>query len=377
MKVSALPKRLTTFSQSELALDGCLSLAQRDIDMAYPPYANGCHPNGWTVQIRALGRIPMVADQAKDLDSWVGDVSRWFEAADGGTLASLPPALVARVMASVTVSRPNWPAGVVLGYNALDAPRAGTFDLAGYGRGCSDGHTAGRSILGPDGRTYPVIVPGGAGSASESTRWMPSEGGDIAMGAINDTRRTWHTVMYSEALVTPKNSAVYRSAGAIAATAGWAPVNGASVSPAEIGRALRVAPNGQPYVVPKTVRRTALSGASLAENPSASPLPKVEGSGGVTDEAFTRAGQVSAVAGMADLAVSAHSGWKAASNEGTGFVQAQYQEDDKGHRRVLVRGYEVRVSDGTPVVSGAYWNGEGWTPLGTPTLRTPPIMTKG
>lgn len=362
MKVSALPKRLTTFSQSELVLDGRLSLAQNDINATYPPYANGCRPNGWTVQIRALGRIPMVADQAKDLDRWVGDVSRWFEAADGGTLASLPPALVARVMVPVTISRPNWPAGVVLGYSALDAPRAGTFDTAGYGRGCNDGHTAGESILGPDGRTYPVIVPGGAGSASESTQWMPSEGGDIAMGSIDDSGRTWRTVLYSEALVTPKNSAVYRTAGAIAATAGWAPVNGASVSATELGRALRVAPNGQPYVVPKTVKRSAPSGASLPEK---------------QDEALTPAAQMSAVGGMADLAVSAHSGWKAASNEGTGYVQAQYQEDDKGNRRVLVRGYEVRVSDGTPVVSGAYWNGKGWTPLGTPTIKSPPIMTKG
>jgi len=362
VKVSALPKQLTRFSQSELALDCRLSVAQNDIKATYPRYASGCHPNGWTVQIRALGRIPMVADQAQDLDRWVGDVARWFEAADGGSLASLPPALVARVMGPVTINRLDWPAGVVRGYNALDATRSGTFDIAGYGRGCNDGHTADVSVLGPDGRTYPVIVPGVAGSAAESTQWMPSDGGDMAMGSMDDTGRTWHTVLYSEALVTPKNSAVYRSAGAIAATAGWAPVNGASVSATELGRMLRVASNGQPYILPITLKRVAPSGASLPEQ---------------QDQALIPGGQMSAVAGIGDLAVSAHSGWKAASNEGTGYVQAQYQQDDKGHRRVLVRGYEVRVTDGTPAVSGAYWNGKGWTPLGTPTLKSPPIMTKG
>jgi hypothetical protein len=237
----------------------------------------------------------------------------------------------------------------LLGFNPLVAPHKGAYSVAGYGPACSATNLS-TSIVGPDGLTYPVVVPGSPGTAGESTQWLPGP----QAGGANDNGRTWTTVSYSEALITPKNSNGYKLAGAVAATAGWAPIGGPSASPKELTQVLRIEPNGTPHIVSTKVTQ---------------PLQVQDGGPATTP--------LEGGFGAIDLAASASNGWKAASNEGTGYVQAQFQEDGKGHRRVLVRGYEVRISDGKPQVSTGYWTGTGWVAPGKPTLKQPVVMNAG
>ena len=363
--MAARPDRLLHYGTEAVHLGAVLNPAEHGIDLTFAPYAAGCSPPGFGVRISLSVLIRSVAEDAARLDRWVGDVGRWFDAADQGTLATLPRSVVAGVTAPFTVRRAGWPAPVVQWWNPLDQPRKGRFADAGYGAACSGGHTASTSILGPDGLGYPVIVPGRSGAPDQSYDWVPTATADPVMGTISDTSRTWHTVFFTETIVAPDNSVGYRAAGAVAATAGWSPVSGPSVSPGELGRILRLEPNGEPHIVAGPVRNHPGVGAAL-------PAP----AGDAADGAVRRRREgklaanptVTAGADALELAMLVESGWRAAANEGTGFVQAQYQRDDAGNRRVLVRGYEVRVANGRPQVSGAYWNGVGWTPIGTSTL---------
>jgi hypothetical protein len=61
--------------------------------------------------------------------------------------------------------------------------------------------------------------------------------------------------------------------------------------------------------------------------------------------------------GVIELAGGFLHAWKATANRGSGFVQTVFQVDGQGHRRALVRGYQVVNDHGDLKLNAGYWSG--------------------
>jgi hypothetical protein len=277
------------------------------------------------------------------LDRWAGDVGLWFEQADQKAL-TMPladfQALIRRVwgpMAPTIGGVTTYP-----GWNPLYATHGGPMDAAGYpGGACAQGNVNfTTSIVGPDGKTYPVVVPG------------PQKGqimtpGPVLPGSpsgVPDDGRIWHNTGISVSSVSENPGWADKVVTAIAYSAGYRPTNGAAVDGQTTHDVLEVSADGYPTLKKGT-------GAALPSNPSL-PSPVHQ-----SREGNAKEGGANGI----DIVNQGIAGWQAAANDGTGMIQTVFQEDGQGHRRVVVRGYQVRKDeDGTYTVYVGYWDGSKW-----------------
>jgi hypothetical protein len=283
-------------------------------------------------------------------DRWVGDVGDWFDLADSKTkLAPQDQERFYRLSKEIW----SWSKGKTVrgatSYNGFDprvAPRSGSYEVAGYGKPCGVS-TQATSFLGPDGLTYPVILP-----TDDVNKGMPADQLPGHILGADDTGRTWTTTSTSLTSISEDPGLLAKLAGAIAFTGGYRPINGSSVSSKELKDSLVITADGYPILMARKVNGTYQPLDDLPPNPSTSKTNNAL-QGGI---------------GAAELVLSGAGGWAMVANDNTGVIQTVLQTDANGNRRALVRGYQVRKdSQGFLAVTCAYWTGTSWIEVEPPT----------
>jgi hypothetical protein len=270
-----------------------------------------------------------------ELSGWTGDVGRLFQLADGRSVAAANQAEYARLTQKLfgwtrlpgTGGLPRF-----VGYNPMTAPEIGSFEVAGYGQACSKS-TLSKSVIGPDGLTYPIVVPPAQINFGLTRDTLP--GADW----VDDRGRTWTTTATALVNVSEDPGVWWKLAGA-AAFAGGYDADSEPVSSKKQRSVLEISPSGEPRFNDDRVPR----------RPSQPQSPEFDG----TPSSALLDGVTVAV----EAGGKATSGWAYVANSGTQTIQTTFQTDGKGSRRALVRGYRV-YDDGTGTlkVKVAYWTG--------------------
>ncbi len=284
------------------------------------------------------------------LDRWVGDVGQWFRMADDPAKLTTANDRITFIQVSQRIW--NWSKGKSVdgvvsynGFNPLVALKYGSFAVAGYGAGCIN-TTEATSILGPDGQTYPVILP--------TDSYKKGLSGDTIPGSsfgVDDTGKVWTTRGSALTEVSEDPGLLGKLAGAIAYTGGYRPLNGASVTSKQLKDTLVITAGGYPVLRSGKVNGTYQPLDDLVPTVSSSKANNAA-QGGVA---------------AAELILAGAGGWAMVANNGTGLVQTVFQTDAAGNRRALVRGYQVRAqTDGTLSVYASYWTGTTWVEVSPP-----------
>lgn len=349
MKSSARPGDLEAYSAAAEEPHLRLLTATRMVDIKFARFVANSADRTSTVAPPTDALLRMLA-QSISVDRWVGDVGNWFELADSKTkLAPQDQEAFYRLSKQIWNWSKSQTVRGVTSYNGFD-PRlalpSGSYDIAGYGSACS-GTTSSRSFLGPDGLTYPVVLP-----TNDATKGMPADQLPGHVLGADDTGRTWTTTATSLTSISEDPGLLAKLAGAIAFTGGYRPIGGSSVSSKELKDALVVTADGYPILMTKKVTGIYQPMDDLPPNPSTSKTNNAL-QGGV---------------GAAELILSGVGGWAMVANDQTGVIQTVLQTDGNGHRRALVRGYQVRKdSNGLLSVTCAYWTGTSWVEVEPPT----------
>jgi hypothetical protein len=363
MDVAAKPKELQKYSNRAEEPHQRLLLGANVLAIIYAKFVNSSHERARTIAPPTDALIKFL-ETVIALDRWVGDVGLWFlEADDPMNLNYVKNAKefqelakrvwdpIGRTIDGVT-SYPGW--------NPLYATHAGEYDVAGYGPVCSGDSSAKTSIVGPDGKTYPVVVPLPPKSGGSTADLRANS--DITTGAPDDGR-VWKTTGTTLIVTSDDPGALDKTVGAIAAGSGLLPSGDAPVSAGQQQQMLVVGPGGVPTLANGTVSKKVQLNPSLAAD-----IRPGRAENGVEGLAYA-----------AEMMVAGASGWAAMANKGTTTVYSEFQDDGQGHRRVVVREYFVDADpDGKVSVSVAFWDGTKWTtPTKTParTAAKTPVKT--
>ncbi len=283
-----------------------------------------------------------------EFDRWVANVSEWFRMADEPSRTNSPAErrrfaeLYEKVWGKPIVDKtgvkhyPMW--------NPLAALPGGPFSDAGYGLGCTSALTLDSSIIGPDGKSYPVIVPKDKPPTSANPSFNAVELNGHPGGAPDDGR-VWTTTGSSMVVVSDDPGFFGKAATAIAFGSGYKPINGTALAKGDQQDSLIVDEQGNPSLSKTSKVTTYGTQTSLAS--TVQPGKKANGTeGGVY---------------LAEMVVAGAGGWAAAANAETGTIYTRFQEDGQGNRRVVVTGYQVRAdSGGNLTVYAKYWDGKQW-----------------
>ncbi len=353
MDVAAKPKELQKYSKWAEEPHVKLLIATNMLDIIYARFVNRSQERSRTIAPPTEAIIKFL-ESAIDLDRWVGDVGLWFLEADDPKHLDY----VNNVKDFQALAKRVWdPLGRTIdgvtsypGWNPLYATRGGSFQDSGYGMECKATSTAPVSIVGPDGKTYPVIVPSSStvnGQAVKSPTDLRSDN-----EGMPDDGRTWKTTSSAMVVTSEDPGALAKTAGTIAAANGFTPA-GVPVSASEQRDMLVIGPGGKPSLAKGTAPKNVQLNTSLVAD--------------IRPGRAANAAEGGAYA--AEMIVAGASGWAAMANKGTTTMYSEFQDDGHGHRRVVVREYFVDGDpDGKVSVSVAFWDGTKWTqPTKTPT----------